>query len=298
VGSFTKISALLESLHKALKELTKAVYAAKEAQSKRGDINNKIFAEVTFTEEAERQRHSEQQKHYGVQRMLAITGFLAFITAAFYASITVRQLHELRRQSAEQQRQARIENRAWVKIDVDLPKDGVQFVEGQDVSVGVQLQNVGKTAARTLSVKTRLEVLPNTQAANVEYDFAKWSSHTWFGETSGILFPEDKPRTDYPIFWFADVPGLVKREPNSAEVIEWHHGDLWIAVYGEVDYSDIFGVPHWTRFCRTAIGTDKTIPGYTVTNSRTCSDYNDADRNADAPEPPKSAWERFLDVIA
>jgi hypothetical protein len=48
---------------------------------------------------------------------------------------------------------------------------------------------------------------------------------------------------------------------------------------GRIDYSDVFGVPHWMKFC------------FVITDASgklgTCQDGNDEDRNPEVPPEPK-----------
>ena len=61
-------------------------------------------------------------------------------------------------------------------------------------------------------------------------------------------------------------------EPAYFQAIKTKIGRLY--AFGRVDYSDIFGVPHWTRFCYVFDG-----EGDTLSKWEACPRHNDTDKD-------------------
>jgi hypothetical protein len=299
MGLFEKLDALVEDLRsipKELHQLTIAIHQATERHSNESHRANAPPERIeVHTSPADDTK--QQSKQLTTQRLIAGGTWAAFFAASWYACVAIQQWKEMRAQTAQMQRQVRQDQRPWMKIGVD-PEHRPNVVDGSEVTAAIQIQNTGKTPARELTVQTRLNVLPSSQAPVLPESIEAYKSMSGLGwaQTSGIRFPEDKPVTDFEVSWFDD--GWRKHLPTLQDSYDWTQGRSWVAVYGEVDYADIFGVPHWTKFCLAFTGTSVVFEGMTVTTSRACSDYNNADNNSDSGDPgPKSRWSRIWSAI-
>jgi len=287
----------LQSLPNALKELTATIRA--ERGRDHSHINTRIDwpIEIRLSETDEKKRNAEFKKQIRVQRCIAVATWSAFAAAAGYAYVAIQQWREMRIQTSQMQRQVRQDQRPWIKVSVD-PDHRPNVAERSQVSARIRIQNTGKTPARELAVQTHLDVLPFSQAPVFPENLEGYKNMPGFGwgETAGIRWPEDKPDTDFEIWWFQD--GWQKRLATVSDYNDWVQGRSWVAVYGEADYADIFGVQHWTRFCIAVTGTSTAFGATTTNESRSCSDYNSADNNSDPYEfITKSRWSRIWSAI-
>lgn len=151
------------------------------------------------------------------------------------------------RVAAEQAKRAadnfRVDQRAWIKVDVE------EFnLLGAKDSVGVPVahfiaKNVGKTAATNIEWRTVLQPVPLGQDPTFEYDIMHYVIRT------GIVFPADsheiRVQMEQPYTHGVFTP----RKLTPRELQAFAFQQLWIAAYGRVDYDDIFGEHHETRFC-------------------------------------------------
>jgi hypothetical protein len=113
---------------------------------------------------------------------------------------------------------------------------------------------------------------PNPNArllTNIPYD----------GLEGGIIYPTDHETVR------ATRKVIIRGKPVSKpveepELLGLSRGESYVAIWGEVQYRDIFKVVHWTKFCRTEgpVNTPK---------FRSCADYDSVDSN-DAPEDSQS----------
>jgi len=163
---------------------------------------------------------------------------------------------------------AHLEERAWI-IEIT---DTVPLADGKPISVPIQFKNTGKTPAKKFQGHVVVTVLDAGQ-------------EPWFDYTSKTV-----PRTFMEIGTiFPNAPldlsfKAGKRQGGEKKVIDVTpsireqitRGDLYILVYGNITYDDIFGASHWMKFCQfngghLDISTPKTY--------KKCSDYNDTDNN-------------------
>ncbi len=91
-------------------------------------------------------------------------------------------------------------------------------------------------------------------------------------ETS-IIYPGDPAETSASRSRFA-ANGKVEDVPLTLEEAkEAQNGNTYLAVWGEVWYSDIFGTDHWTKFCRCA------NYGGALTEGEKCAKFSSVDSN-------------------
>jgi hypothetical protein len=144
----------------------------------------------------------------------------------------------------------KIQQRAWVGISQlemnSEPKDGESIV------VTLTIINKGASPATNMEIKNRVSILK----APISDDWKTVPS-----VSHGTIFP-DAPGNATATKLFV-IPG------TEAPYLK---GDLRVWVTGEITYSDVFGRPHWTRFC---FSHDKTQNLLLFSG---CSDGNEIDR--------------------
>lgn len=116
-----------------------------------------------------------------------------------------------------QQSNSQIDQRAWVSVS------DVKFVpRGDEFYVSIVLVNTGKTPAKDFTVRDAGELVPNGK-------IAKSQESPQPGK--GIIAPNGTFHTTLSANGYYSV----------------HLGTL--IVHGRIDYRDVFGDAHWTKFC-------------------------------------------------
>jgi hypothetical protein len=266
-----------------MNQLTGALRHANKTSNQANRPPENIRAEVRLADDQERERGAEQKKQLCTQRVIAAGSWLTLVVAAIYAAITAGQLGELRHQNMLQQKQMRLDQRAWVSIWHDHEQI-VKVVANQPIEFDVRKLNTGKTIARKLFGLVAIEKLLPDQEPRFKH-FLPDSSPTWFvpnderistfTSSTGVLFPGVKLQVGRYFWQQPDFSTGNKKQALATDIDaqEWAQGKYYFALYGFVTYDDMFGVHHWTSFCSHFSG-DPTL----LIESRACIDtYNDAD---------------------
>jgi hypothetical protein len=171
------------------------------------------------------------------------------------------------------QRQMRVDQRAWLKIEMASMRNN--YIEGQPIEIPMRMINTGKTPALNVYAKIMVEVIHNGESP-------RFLSLSYRDYRPGIVFsiglmypgiPESFPAT----LKRRIAPGNDIPEPVSREMYEeLHSGITYWAVHGMATYNDIFGIAHWVKFCGWITDFPSTPGTYTAGK---CSEYNKADDN-------------------
>jgi hypothetical protein len=148
---------------------------------------------------------------------------------------------------------------------------------GQPIGFQVRLANTGKTIARDVIGKYRIEILDG--AAEPTFDYSPdslnnlFQGHAWFMGQG----------TNVGVAALREIPGTKTVEPIAVtqELIDkFNARQIWFAVEGTVTYHDEFGGSHWITICHSVF---KIPPGGFLQNqpngTKKCAEYNDADTN-------------------
>jgi len=161
----------------------------------------------------------------------------------------------------------RVDQRAWISI----PVPNVFPLDGKTIPVNLQITDSGKTPGRITETKFVATVLEKGEKPHIG-DFAL--GHTYNKLYVGAVFPQS------PIpFTFE----LKKYRDKSQETIavddrlrqDVAEGKRYIILFGRIDYTDTFGIPHWYQFCN---GSGSGIDPDSVHD---CIFYNDFDDNVE-----------------
>jgi hypothetical protein len=223
--------------------------------------------EIPETEKAAERTHNK--RILTVQWVQVVVTFLAFIAAAVYAGITANQLSEMKNatklatQSGDAARFAmQLDERAWI---VPMYSE-LKLTKNAPIVVPAPIINSGKTAAKDVSMKFGVELLKTGEDPDLAYKQGHYSGSV------GALFPNNPQplglvvmrmngRTAFPLIL---TPAMHRK---------FGRGELWIAIYGDITYRDVFGTQHWMQFCFQASGTQIN------TGSDKCRQHNDTDDN-------------------
>jgi hypothetical protein len=193
----------------------------------------------------------------------------------YYASIAKNQLVEFRKQTKQLDRQARLDERPWLQMQGG--ESFAQPVAGGNVNIVITISNAGKTAAREVHGIARVEKLRTDQAPSLRI------SGSVSDTSAGILFPGQPLKFAAPLL--GDETGQQKPVPvqlTAEDVGDWNGGKIYLAVFGQVTYRDVFDVDHWTNYCTIYLPRG---PGPSMeTNSRSCAAANNVDNNSDPQE--------------
>lgn len=159
----------------------------------------------------------------------------------------------------------RTDQRAWLQFQASPTKPGSdgatwQLTSGQPVTYPLRVVNTGKTPAKNLDMKIFIDIVPADQEPPLEY-VDKNSGHPYGHITSGIVFPN------------ADFNQTVVRpSADGSPQLAIKDGKSYLAVYGVIDYDDVFKTHRRTKFCAW-IATSGTF------HASGCTKYNSVDTN-------------------
>jgi hypothetical protein len=134
---------------------------------------------------------------------------------------------------------SRKDQRAWVGMMEINPKwkntDGKPLFikEGARYHVGVTIVNSGRTPALKVRARMRLMSFPDNKFVT-DYDNVKE------GVSVGVLPPQGK-------FTLTSPPSY--KIFNASDVTSLKNGSKILYLYGEIEYEDIFRIPHRTTYC-------------------------------------------------
>jgi hypothetical protein len=190
--------------------------------------------------------------------------------SAAAAITTGQQLKLLQSQLTQQRNALEMDQRPWLKFelggerpkDVD-PNDGktrlLTTTAGQPIKIEVRVTNIGKTTAErilgTLTVqyvpKGGKPILPRNKNRIVFVEGGKPEKgtipSTAWGEAT--LYPNEVSQNSFSRSrWRKN--GIVEDDPiTQAEKTALDNGNAYVLLLGQIWYSDVFGVRHWTKFC-------------------------------------------------
>ena len=175
---------------------------------------------------------------------LVVAAFMTFLAICVQAFIYNAQLKEMKKstdattkaaeaaqESVVQAREiSRLDQRAWVAATV-MTMTGKPEVD-KSFTVDVLVRNSGKTFAKKVTIRTHIRAVPKGS----EPDF-KGENMT---PASVALLP---PSGEYISATTSD------QALSQGSIDQVKSGDTVVFVFGEITYDDIFGCPHWTKFC-------------------------------------------------
>jgi len=181
------------------------------------------------------------------------------VTGIYQYTVINRQLDVMRK-----------DERAWVEF-LPLPdKPGsditsVHLDPGQPMTYPLGIKNTGKTPARNMVTKIYLDIVDASQEPPLERVVTDTYERGVI--TAGIVFPDGDIKQ--PIV--RPTENGKPRLTTDSEVNAVREAKAYIAIYGIITYDDVFGVHHWTKFCKwqaAAAGTFHTAQ---------CTAYNNVD---------------------
>jgi hypothetical protein len=159
---------------------------------------------------------------------------------------------------------AHLDQRAWMAL---ASVSGAPNV-GEPFRVTITIRNTGKTPAK----KVRIIPVVDPRADGSPPDFEKTVEDTAKSHETG----------PYGIVSDAVVPPsatsgstiTASKGALTPAALEALKGQQRVFVYGKITYEDVFGVPHWVKFCNVLMQTEAGGWEYMAYSA-----YNDADDN-------------------
>jgi hypothetical protein len=215
----------------------------------------------------------------------------ARIDAKDSSTVAAKQLAILQNQLTQQRRSMEIDQRPWLKFELggERPKDAdpnngksrlLTTTAGQPIKIEVRVTNIGKTTAEkilgTLTVqyvpKGGKPILPKKANRLLFTEGTKKGDlpGTAWGEAT--LYPNEVSQNSFSRSRWGKN-GTVEDDPiTQTEKTELDRGNAYVLLLGEVWYSDVFGVRHWTKFCEISSQLDLAI-------AKTCLAFGAVDPN-------------------
>jgi hypothetical protein len=184
---------------------------------------------------------------------------------------TARQLAILQGQLTQQRNSMQIDQRPWLRFELggDRPagtdphnaKDRTfPLNAGQPVKIPVRVTNVGKTAAEHLLATAIIEIVSRDKRPAIipkkSLKFTEDGKPTPKGNSipttawrEGVLYPEEVSENSFSRVRRTKDGELEDDPLTKPEKDALDSRKSYILIFGEVWYSDIFGVAHWTKFC-------------------------------------------------
>jgi hypothetical protein len=183
---------------------------------------------------------------------------------------TAKQLAVLQTQLTQQRNALEMDQRPWLKFELggERPKDVdpnnsksrlLTTTVGQPIKIEVRVTNIGKTTAEkifgTLIVqyvpKGGKPILPKRENRIVFTEGTKPEKGALPGTAWGepTIYPNEVSQNSFSRSRWGKN-GTIEDDPISqTEKTELDNGNAYVLLLGEVWYSDVFGVRHWTKFC-------------------------------------------------
>jgi hypothetical protein len=281
----------LRAIRQELQEHTAANHDAHEAANDRWrEVPGIIATNVLGRDDDKTTAETHSQQHERQQDKIIFWARLAFFAAAAYGAVAFWQGILMHRTIKQSQRAMEMDQRPWLEFRFsDIGSVTIQFSANNPISIPGQFLNIGKTPALDIKGVTVLQVVDTgkdpempdrkTGIALRATGEAVPQGAKWTKQMEGQVF-EEAPifpgkHSQFQIFRVKPSTRYGLVEPlmlNPDEYAKLTSKAAYIAVWGEVKYSDIFGVSHWARFCSTqGVGFDAT--------SEKCVNYGDVDKN-------------------
>jgi hypothetical protein len=219
---------------------------------------------------AENHKGKQNKLKFGLQigATLITLGLLA-VNVLLWSS--TKKAADAAKQSADTARASlHLDQRAWIGVVVGRG----ELVNQKPITMPIRIINTGRTPA----LHVHATIVVNLLTEDEEPDFAYVPGHPKYdieGNTILPNLPQDVA--------FAALPKYVDSTKPLNQILVTdavrqgiQNGKLYTVVHGEIFYDDIFGIPHWIRFCNYA----HNVVGFRQKSvANTCGSYNDVDKN-------------------
>jgi len=222
--------------------------------------------------ETVRKKSRKKQIKHWLDYATFIVSSLGLVGLVVYASLTWGIFRESKATVVQMQRQTRIDERPWLKVST--PEEfkvnngqPVPFKAGQPLQVPIEFTNYGKTAARKITTGISIEVFPIgeepaipdasetvTISTTTDAVIAPPGKHllaVYPSEITGAGIIDPGENIKLTVSRVKLTGGQVLIDPLSEDDVQkLTTGKKYIVLFGNIVYSDIFGIQHETKFCQ------------------------------------------------
>ena len=163
-----------------------------------------------------------------------------------------------------------LDQKAWLMFDADYA-DTLRLHRIEEITVPVQLRNIGKTPARKIDGFVEVDEVPVNDVPKFDYTNPPRPIRL----QGGLIYPGFPNTSEAAELTNDRTPVLATPEKRR----KFENGKLAFVVWGRIAYEDIFGDGHWIKFC------------HSITNSplgkfKACTDQNTIDT---VPKPESAS---------
>jgi hypothetical protein len=264
-----KLQKGLTSFHRDLEKYRESIDKQVKRQTENQQTQNRLLeppfrvnAETRETEASQTQNRSRHNRNLGVQILLTVGTWGAFIAAAVYAGIASRQLDQAIQARRDTKTAIEVANRSAKAAEDALeesrddsrkalrPYMGLNFgmaapagevrtagnvgnwlnYNGSYAEWSFHFKNFGKSPAINMRSNAKLEVGPDA-----------WRRVEWHA-ISGVAGNSVAPEGDY---WMT----ARSRSMSQSEYVVFHETFANIAVFGHIEYEGLDGSSYWMEYC-------------------------------------------------
>jgi hypothetical protein len=162
-----------------------------------------------------------------------------------------------------------------------------------NMTFGLSISNVGRTAAQRVQVKYATEILAQAdgldfQSHNIPFDYLG----------AGVLAPSYFQGPTVASLRFLDKTGKPIGILQHAQLEDLRVGKQYIAMFGRADYRDTFGMEHWQTFCVAFDAFQPDMTGLPKMRHEDCAEHNGIDKNLIYSIPTKTTGTAVSTPIA
>lgn len=264
------ISQSLNKIQHQLESTTKAYNSSNDKEKAPPIIRAELHTPQAVLDRAEA-RDTRQERRDKIR--VVIEGF-ALAAAVIYAGIAAAQWYQMKKATNVAQQGVfdadmnfRRDQRAWIQITVGTAK----IVVAAPLEVSIHQVNIGRTAAKKVITKVIVELVRNGN------DPAFGQRHPVTNYITAVLYPNTPGDFVAKLHSPNDTSATSPVIPLSRnDLDDFINGRVYLAIYGRVEFTDIFNTDHWVNFCSWQSGSANDILNYTAAK---CTAYNDLDSN-------------------
>lgn len=213
------------------------------------------------------QNDEEKAKEKNKRRRETVKSWAEIIGAfilGIYAGFTILMWHEMRTSTEAANRNFRRDERSWMAFK--FVEGNMTFTIGKPFLVPTEITNTGKTPAKNVHGNIVVGILKKGE----HLDFIYTPGHANYAVTAGTIFPNGKIVESFEAIKHGQerAEAIIFTAPLKDEIFS---GQSFIVVHGRIAYNDIFGIEHWTTYCRYVLHPELI--------SEECIRYNDTDDN-------------------
>ncbi|HEY4380364.1 MAG TPA: hypothetical protein VGN01_08455 [Acidobacteriaceae bacterium] len=228
------------------------------------------------SETSDSKRHKKEPTPMGFSEFIKRSSLTDWGLTLFTLALTVTAFYQYRI-TGRQLEVMHIDQRAWMSTTIKPVTEGKDTwpalpKEGEVLAVYTHIENTGKTPALQIHYVVSMEEFRN----GIPPDLSDTGTNHFEG-TTGITFPNRSQDIRTASFHTTGNPPPgsqvypIPDKLTKQDVDDLMEGRAYLAVFGRIDYRDVFGISHWTTFCHWKAYSAGTF------SARDCTAHNGVD---------------------